>query len=118
MICKAGFVVYWEGTRINGMQCRQAPMHSLVRCWCLKVFQVILHFLGFAAFLGPVVFIELPVAILELVNGEGFSSSMDGDGWLKNARMVLIIMRILCTSKENTAAVEQNHMKLLSTRTC
>ena len=57
-------------------------------------------FLGFAAFLGPVVFIELPVAILELVNGEGFSSSMDGDGWLKNARMVLIIMRILCTSKE------------------
>jgi len=57
---------------------------------------VILHFLGFAAFLGPVVFIELPVAILELVNGEGFSSSMDGDGWLKNARMVLIIMRILC----------------------
>ena len=35
-------------------------------------FQVILHFLGFAAFLGPVVIIELPIAIIELVNGPGF----------------------------------------------
>ena len=75
---------------------------------------MILHFLGFAAFLGPVVFIELPVAILELVNGEGFSSSMDGDGWLKNARMVLIIMRILCTSKENTVAVESHQASVNS----
>ncbi|CAK9073741.1 unnamed protein product [Durusdinium trenchii] len=57
---------------------------------------VILHFLGFAAFLGPVVLIELPVAIIELVNSEGFVGSFNDDGWLKNARMVLIIMRILC----------------------
>lgn len=55
-----------------------------------------MHFLGFAAFLGPVVLIELPVAIIELVNSEGFVGSFNDDGWLKNARMVLIIMRILC----------------------
>ena len=60
-------------------------------------FQVILHFLGFAAFLGPVVIIELPVAIIELVNGPGFVPRFEKDGWLQNARMVLIIMRILCS---------------------
>lgn len=60
---------------------------------------MILHFLGFAAFLGPVVIIELPVAIIELVNmvGEG-SDSEEGEQWLKISRMILIIMRILCTS--------------------
>lgn len=57
---------------------------------------VILHFLGFAAFLGPVVIIELPVAIIELVNGPGFVPRVEKDGWLQNARMVSIIMRILC----------------------
>lgn len=60
-------------------------------------FQVILHFLGFAAFLGPVVIIELPVAIIELVNGPGFVPRVEKDGWLQNARMVPIIMRILCS---------------------
>ena len=57
---------------------------------------VMLHMLGFLAFLGPVVLIELPVAVMELLNGDGFVSMQEKDGWLQNARVVLIIMRILC----------------------
>ncbi|CAJ1346103.1 unnamed protein product [Effrenium voratum] len=59
---------------------------------------VMLHFAGFALFLGPVVFIELPVAITELVNGEGFETSFEGnaDAWLIDSRFILAVMRVLC----------------------
>ena len=74
---------------------------------------VMLHMLGFLAFLGPVVLIELPVAIMELLNGDGFSTSMEGDGWLQNARVVLIIMRILCVSSHNPFPKESYSVRLL-----
>lgn len=53
---------------------------------------VILHFVGFAAFLGPAVIIELPVAVYELLTHEGSGSGFH----VEAARMGLAAMRIIC----------------------
>jgi len=53
---------------------------------------VILHFIGFAAFLGPAVIIELPVAVHEILTHQG-----SGDGLaLEVVRMGLAGMRVMC----------------------
>eukprot|EP00434_Breviolum_minutum_P000539 symbB.v1.2.000466.t1/scaffold11.1/size528188/15 len=53
---------------------------------------VILHFVGFAAFLGPAVIIELPVAVYEILTHQ----SSGGGLHLEAARLGLAAMRILC----------------------
>ena len=57
---------------------------------------VALHMLGFFCFLGPAVFIELPIAIMELAQGDGIQQSWEGEACIQNARMVLAAMRVLC----------------------
>ncbi|CAE7422489.1 dnaJ [Symbiodinium natans] len=57
---------------------------------------VMLHMIGFFAFLGPAVLIELPVAIYEITTGADGLGSMDEGIMVKHYRMVLAVMRVLC----------------------
>ncbi|CAE7474375.1 unnamed protein product [Symbiodinium necroappetens] len=57
---------------------------------------VTLHMLGFFSFLGPAVVIELPIAVMEMVESDGIQQSWDADACLQNSRLVLAAMRALC----------------------
>ncbi|CAE7792022.1 unnamed protein product [Symbiodinium sp. CCMP2456] len=57
---------------------------------------VMLHMIGFFAFLGPAVIIELPVALYEIITGSGGLSSWDEGPFIKHYRLVLAVMRVLC----------------------
>jgi len=57
---------------------------------------VMLHMIGFFAFLGPAVIIELPVALYEIITGAGGLSSLDEGPFIKHYRLVLAVMRVLC----------------------
>ena len=57
---------------------------------------VTLHMLGFISFLGPAVLIELPIAVMELLDSDGIQQSWEGDACLQNSRIVLAAMRAVC----------------------
>ncbi|CAE7241136.1 unnamed protein product [Symbiodinium pilosum] len=57
---------------------------------------VMLHMIGFFAFLGPAVLIELPVALYEIITGADGLASLDEGIMVKHYRFLLAVMRVVC----------------------
>jgi len=57
---------------------------------------VMLHFIGFFAFLGPAVLIELPIAFYEISTGAGGLYGHDESMLIQYCRLVFAMMRVIC----------------------